>query len=125
MEIDHIDSILDVDEHGNPRFTCSVKPDHRDQWRYETDDDKLRRTVVRASDRTETNGDISMNDNKLQEDFLNESMRPSYSEESSPKEPFKDSDLTEYYNALREVLSEEQINALTEDCLRLLGKKIF
>ena len=106
MEIEHIDSILDVDEHGNPRFTCSVKPDE-------------------TSDRTETNGDICMNDNKLQEDFLNESMRPSYSEESSPKEPFKDSDLTEFYNTLREVLSEEQINALTEDCLRLLGKKIF
>lgn len=125
MEIEHIVSIVDVDEHGNPRFTCSVKPDSRDQWRYETNGDKLQRTVVRTSDRTETNGDICMNDNKLQEDFLNESMRPSYSEESSPKEPFKDSDLTEFYNALREVLSEEQINALTEDCLRLLGKKIF
>lgn len=32
MEIDHIDSIVDVDEHGNPRFICSVKPDYRDQW---------------------------------------------------------------------------------------------
>ena len=75
MEIDHIVSIVDLDEHGNPRFTCSVKPDYRDHWRYET--------------------------------------------------ILKDSDHTEYYNTLREVLSEEQINALTEDCLRLLGKKIF
>lgn len=121
MEIEHIDSILDVNEHGNPRFTCSVKPDYRDQW---VSSDSPREPL-RCTNATETNGDICMNDNKLQEDFLKESMRPSYSEESSPKEPFKDSDLTEYYNALREVLSEEQINALTEDCLRLLGKKIF
>ena len=96
MEIDHIVSIVDLDEHGNPRFTCSVKPDYRDHWSYETNDDKLQRALVRTSDRTETNGDI-----------------------------LKDSDHTEYYNTLREVLSEEQINALTEDCLRLLGKKIF
>ena len=57
MEIDHIVSIVDLDEHGNPRFTCSVKPDYRDQWRYETDGDKLQRAFVRTSDRTETNGD--------------------------------------------------------------------
>lgn len=79
MEIDHIDSILDVDEHGNPRFTCSVKPDYRDQW-------------------------VSSD---------------------SPREPLRASNHTEYYNTLREVLSEEQINALAEDCLRLLGRKIF
>lgn len=57
MEIDHIDSILDVDEHGNPRFTCSVKPDYRDQWRYETNSDKPRRTTLRYTNATETNGD--------------------------------------------------------------------
>lgn len=51
MEIDHIVSIVDLDEHGNPRFTCSVKPDYRDQWV------TTPREPLRCANATETNGD--------------------------------------------------------------------
>ena len=40
------------------RIPDSVTPDYRDQWRYETNGDKLHREILRTSNGTETNGDL-------------------------------------------------------------------